>query len=235
LPDYQSFVRNLWNSKWNKTSGNQEVGTSEDGDFSVIRLKDWQYVIRYRSPSRSGPAWIWVKDETGKNKREFDTLDQAIEQALKERKEVHWTLSPKTLYSTLIPGEHGPFHGLCWPADGRRSGATEHKPKIAYDRRQHSVWLAVMLVSAGFTGLAEVGPGKPIPIILAAPATPAEQIAARSLAQQLGQLYPREKFLRAEALPESRTPDIRCSKMSVFRLRMLPEWCSAGAAGSLES
>jgi hypothetical protein len=65
------------------------------------------------------------------------------------------------------------------------------------------VWLAVMLVSAGFTGLAEVGPGKPIPIILAAPATPAEQIAARSLAQQLGQLYPREKFLRAEALPES--------------------------------
>jgi hypothetical protein len=30
-----------------------------------------------------------VKDETGKNKREFDTLDQAIEQALKERKEVH--------------------------------------------------------------------------------------------------------------------------------------------------
>jgi hypothetical protein len=60
-----------------------------------------------------------------------------------------------------------------------------------------------MLVSAGFTGLAKVEPGEPIPIVLVAPATPAEQIAARTLAQQLGQLYPREKFLRAEALPES--------------------------------
>ncbi|MGD0260391.1 MAG: hypothetical protein ABSD29_11275 [Verrucomicrobiota bacterium] len=70
-------------------------------------------------------------------------------------------------------------------------------------RRQRSVWLAFMLVSAGLTGLAEGQPGEPIPIVLAAPATPAEQIAARTLAQRLGQLYPREKFLRTEALPES--------------------------------
>jgi hypothetical protein len=39
----------------------------------------------------------------------------------------------------------------------------------------------VLLVNAGFTGLAEVGLGEPIPIVLAAPATPAEQIAARAL------------------------------------------------------
>jgi hypothetical protein len=66
-----------------------------------------------------------------------------------------------------------------------------------------SEWLAVLLLSAGLTSLAEVAPGEPIPIVLAVPATAAEQIAARTLAQQLGQLYPREQFLPAEALPES--------------------------------
>ena len=74
---------------------------------------------------------------------------------------------------------------------------------IACGRRQRSAWLAFMLVSVGFTGLAAVESGEPIPIVLAAPATAAEQIAAQTLAQRLEQLYPREKFLRAEALPES--------------------------------
>jgi hypothetical protein len=63
--------------------------------------------------------------------------------------------------------------------------------------------MAALLVSAGFTGLAGVDAGEPIPIVLAAPATAAQQIAAQTLAQQLGHLYPHEKFLRAEALPES--------------------------------
>ena len=48
-------------------------------------------------------------------------------------------------------------------------------------RRQRSLCLAVVLVSAGFTDLAEGQPGEPIPIVLAAPATPAEQMAARTL------------------------------------------------------
>jgi hypothetical protein len=29
-------------------------------------------------------------------------------------------------------GGRGPFRGLCWRAGGRRTGATENKPKIAY-------------------------------------------------------------------------------------------------------
>ena len=65
------------------------------------------------------------------------------------------------------------------------------------------LWLPVLVASAGFTTLAGEAIGEPIPIVLAAPAMPAEQLAARTLAQQLGQLYPREKFLRADALPES--------------------------------
>jgi hypothetical protein len=68
---------------------------------------------------------------------------------------------------------------------------------------QRAVGLAAVLVSAGLTGRAASETQAPIPIILAQPATPAEQIAARTLTQQLGQLYPSEKFLRAEVLPDS--------------------------------
>ena len=86
-------------------------------------------------------------------------------------------------------------------AGGRRTGATEDKPKIACGRRQRSVWLAVLLVNAGFTGLAEVGLGEPIPIVLVAPATPAEQIAAWALRRCLN---PDGVFLlgRAASAPE---------------------------------
>ena len=102
----------------------------------------------------------------------------------------------------------------------------ENKPKLAYGRPQRSVWLAVMLVSAGFTGLAEGQPGEPIPIVLASPATPAEQLAARTLAQQLGQLYPREKFLPAEALPESG----RCILLGTAASAPRAKACLAAAA-----
>ena len=95
-----------------------------------------------------------------------------------------------------------------------------------HSRSPRSVWLGVLLVSAGLTGRAEAGPGEPIPIVLAGPATPVEQIAAQALAQQLGQLYPREKFLRAEALPESG----RCILLGTAASAPRAKACLAAAA-----
>src|ERR1017187_9427413 len=72
-------------------------------------------------------------------------------------------------------------------AGGRRTGATENTPRIRHDRRQRSVWLAVMLVSAGLTRLAEAERGEPIPIVLAAPATlNAENLRCEYLKDPLG-------------------------------------------------
>jgi hypothetical protein len=70
-------------------------------------------------------------------------------------------------------------------------------------RCQWPVWLAALLVSGRATARAEAEPAEPIGIVLTASATPVEQMAARALARQLGQLYPHEKFQQAEALPES--------------------------------
>lgn len=84
-----------------------------------------------------------------------------------------------------------------------------------------------MLVVAGFPGRAEMAAGGgPIPIILAAPATAAEQLAAQTLVQQLGHLYPQEKFVRAETLPESG----RCILLGTAASAPQAKACLAGAA-----
>jgi hypothetical protein len=74
--------------KWHPVAGNKEVGTSEDGNFEITRLPDWQYVIWYRKPpNQSGREWIWVTDSGG-NKREFDSVDDAAEEAKRQRDEL---------------------------------------------------------------------------------------------------------------------------------------------------
>jgi hypothetical protein len=77
------------NLKWHRiTATNKEVGRSEGGSVSVTRLADGQYTVRNRRlPNTSGPLWNWVKDSVGR-KREFDTLDEALEQARIEREKL---------------------------------------------------------------------------------------------------------------------------------------------------
>jgi hypothetical protein len=74
--------------EWYKRADGAEVGTSEDGNFQVTRLPDSQYVVWYRKPpNQPGKVWTWVTDSAG-NRREFDTLDEAAEEAAKQRGEL---------------------------------------------------------------------------------------------------------------------------------------------------
>jgi hypothetical protein len=74
--------------KWYRVAGNKEVGTSEDGNIQVTRLPDWQYVVWYRKPpNQAGKVWSWVKDSAG-NKCEFGTVEEAVEEAKKQREEL---------------------------------------------------------------------------------------------------------------------------------------------------
>ena len=125
---------------------------------------------------------------------------------------------------------------LCWRAGGRRTRATENKPKIACGRRQWSVWLAVLLASAGFTSRAEVGPGEPIPIVLAAAATfKAENLRCEYLKDPLGIDVTRPRLsweLRADGAwrstmrEKSATRVPRANRSPTARVRP-----SSGAAG----
>jgi hypothetical protein len=80
---------------WQRAAGNKEVGTSEDGNFQVTRLPDWQYVIWYlKPPNQPGREWIWVLDSAG-NRRQFDTLDEAAEEAESQRDELLRRCQPR--------------------------------------------------------------------------------------------------------------------------------------------
>lgn len=74
--------------KWTPVAGKKEIGLSEDGNFSFTREQDWQYTAAYRAlPNQPKlPVWIWLKDLTGR-KLEFDTQDDALEEAQKVRED----------------------------------------------------------------------------------------------------------------------------------------------------
>lgn len=69
--------------KWSPVAGNKEIGVSEDGNFRAARMPDWQFMISYRAvPTRPKPhGSIWIKVDG-----DFDSIDEALEQAQKERK-----------------------------------------------------------------------------------------------------------------------------------------------------
>lgn len=56
--------------------------------FRVTRLPDWQYLISYCKPANQlGRLWIRVADSAG-NPREFVTVAEAVEEAVKQRKQL---------------------------------------------------------------------------------------------------------------------------------------------------
>jgi len=71
-----------------KRADGTEVSTSEDGQFQVFRQPDGDCCVWYRKlPNQPGKVWTWVTDSAG-NRREFDTLDEAAEEAAKQRGEL---------------------------------------------------------------------------------------------------------------------------------------------------
>ena len=76
------------------------------------------------------------------------------------------------------------------------------KPPRTHQRTSRHGWLLTVLLLSGsifFT----VTAGAVVPIVVPPTARPAVALAADDLRRDLGQLYPREQFVMANALPET--------------------------------